>query len=255
MDFSIVVPTFNSAKYVGECLESIVSQKHNGNTQVIVVDNQSSDDTLKICQEYHTEIICEKDQGEPDAINKGMKRATGDIVAFLDSDDLYEPLALRSVEVFFEAHPYLNWMYGKSHFIDKDGKEIRRLITVAKEWLQQDYSYNRLCKLCFISQPSVFMKREFQALVGNYNVNYRLIFDYEYWLRAGKLSMPMYLDKYLSSMRAHNGSASVQFDMTQMKQSLELATRFNPHSKITYGVRMAVLLSTILYYRTIGKYV
>ena len=254
MDFTIIVPTFNSQRYIGQCLESIISQKHNGETQIIVVDNLSTDNTLEISRNLGVEIISEKDNGEPDAINKGMKLAKGDIVAWLDSDDLYEPNALSIVESAFDRQKNLDWVYGKAYFLDSDGGKIRRLITMCKELLQKNYDYDKLCSLCFIPQPSVFMLRSFYKMVGDLNTDYKLIFDYEYWLRAGLLSTPMFIPEYLSSMRAHNGSLSVQYSMTQMKQSLGLATRFKPNSILTYSTRFLILASTLVYYRTIGKY-
>ena len=256
MNFSIIVPTYNSAKYLDACLYSIVQQSHNGQTQIIVVDNESVDDTIKICQQYpNLEIICEKDYGEPDALNKGMNLARGDIVAFLDSDDIYEPDAFKIVETIFGAQDKLQWLYGKSYFIDTNGGKIRRIITLLKHLLQSNYSYNKLCNLCFISQPSVFMRKEFWHQVGAYNVDYPLIFDYEYWLRAGKISEPQYTPYYLSSMRAHEGSNSVKFSIRQMRESLDLVYRFKKNNHyLFYIFRMAILLLTIIYYKTIGKY-
>ncbi len=256
MDFSIVVPTFNCQKYLEVCLKSIVSQKHNGKTQIIVVDNISTDDTLKIAKRYNAEIVCEKDKGEPDALNKGMKLAGGDIVAWLDSDDLYEPNAFLIAEHDFELHHQIDWLYGKSYFINEDGEKVRRIITRLKQLLQSNYSYDKLCNLCFISQPSVFMRKDFQKKVGDFNVEYPLIFDYEYWLRAGIYSSPDYIPHYLSSMRAHEGSNSVKFSTRQMQESLDLVYRFKPHHHyLFYGWRVMVLMSTIIYYKTIGKYI
>lgn len=254
MDFSIIVPTLNAEQYLKPCLDSIVSQKHEGKTQIIVVDGQSEDETRKIISNYNVEFICGKDKNEPDALNKGLKRATGNIIAFLDADDLYEPNAFRRVEVIFEAHKDLMWMYGKAYFINENGEKIRRIITTLKQLLQSNYSYNKLCNLSFICQPSVFMRCEFQKQVGEFSVDYPLIFDYEYWLRAGQICNPMYIPHYLSSMRAHDGSNSVKFSTRQMRESLDLVYRFKKRNHyLFYGFRMMILLSTIIYYRTIGK--
>ena len=232
----------------------MVSQKHDGNTQIILVDGYSVDDTLKIASGYpNITVITEKPHGEPDAINRGMRLATGDIVTFLDGDDTYCPNALRTVERYFH-NPYLQWVYGKAYFINPAGQRIRRLITLAKEYLQKDYSYNKLCYLCFIAQPSVFMRREFQQKVGDYNTEKKLIFDYEYWLRAGKLADPVFIPEYLSSMRAHNGSISVKFSREQMEESLNIIREFKQQNKYAYHVRHAILRSTELYYKTVGEW-
>jgi glycosyltransferase involved in cell wall biosynthesis len=254
VDFSIIVPTYNCESYLKQCLDSIVTQKHMGKTQIILVDNQSSDKTLEIAKQYKDiEIVSEKDKGEPDALNKGFKLATGQIVAWLDADDFYEPSTFYNVECVFNRYRNTNWVYGKSYFVDEKGKRVRRMITVAKQWLQSSYSYDKLCALCFIAQPSVFMRKEFQKIVGEFNINRRLNFDYEYWLRAGKLSEPLYVDEYLSSMRAHDGSLSVKYDFTQMKQSLDMVKLYKKNYKSIYLLRVGILSLTLVYYRTIGK--
>jgi glycosyltransferase involved in cell wall biosynthesis len=251
MNFSIIVPTKNSEQYLKPCLESIVNQKHDGKTQIIVIDGESEDETRSIIANYDAEFICGKDRNEPDALNKGLKRVNGDIVAFLDSDDLYESNAFQIVE---ETIGKNDWLYGKSHFINENGKEVRRIITGLKQMLQKHYSYELLCNLCFICQPSVFIKREFRNKIGEYNADYPLIFDYEYWLRAGKVSEPLFVDKYLSSMRVHDGSNSVKFSTRQMTESLDLVYRFKKGNHyVSYAVRAGILISTIAYYRTIGK--
>ena len=258
MNFSIIVPTFNCEEYLVECLSSIFRQVHNGNNEVILVDNKSTDKTLEIARTYQLlykgmNIISEKDNGEPDALNKGLKLVTGDIVAYLDSDDIYEPDAFRHVEDIIQNN---DWIYGKSYFIDKDGKQIRRIITMFKQTLQRNYSYEKLCNLCFICQPSVFLKREFVQKVGEFNVDYPLIFDYEYWLRAGLISSPLYVPLYLSSMRAHGGSNSVKFSTRQMRESLDLVYRFKNGNRFwSYAMRMGILSSTLMYYKTIGRFV
>jgi glycosyltransferase involved in cell wall biosynthesis len=256
VNFTIVVPTYNCEKYLDECLQSIAMQKHDGFTQIIVIDNESIDGTLEIAKKYTTEIICEKDKGEPDAINKGMRLAKGDIVAWLDSDDLYEPDVFSHVENIFFFYPEFGWLYGKSHFINEHGQKMRRIITWLKQRLQSNYSYNKLCNLCFISQPSVFMRRKLVNEVGEFNIDYPLIFDYEYWLRVGQITKPFYISEYLSSMRAHNGSNSVKFSTRQMRESLDLVYRFRKNNHyLFYGFRMAILISMILYYKTWGKYI
>jgi glycosyltransferase involved in cell wall biosynthesis len=254
VDFSIVVPTYNAEKYLKECLDSIFSQKHDGKTQVIVVDGMSTDKTLEIAKSYGVELICGKDKNEPDALNKGFLLTKGEVVAFLDADDIYQSDTFWLVEHFFETYKSVQWAYGKSYFIDEQGKEIRRIITGLKQLLQKNYSYEKLCNLCFISQPSVFMRRNFKEQIGQFDVDYPLIFDYEYWLRAGKVSEPFFIPSYLSSMRVHNGSNSVKFSTRQMRESLDLVYRFKRKNHyLGYGLRLFILLATIFYYKTVGR--
>jgi glycosyltransferase involved in cell wall biosynthesis len=254
VDFSIIIPTYYAEEYLKECMDSIVGQKHNGKTQIIVVDGQSTDKTLEIIKQYNVELICGKDKNEPDALNKGFALAKGDIVAWLDADDTYTPNALIIVEDYFNKFPQYKWVYGKSYFINEKGKEIRRIITSLKQLLQKNYSYDKLCNLSYLSQPSVFMRRSLQQGIGEFNVDYPLIFDYEYWLRAGLICDPLFIDEYLSSMRAHDGSNSVKFSMRQMRESLDLVYRFKKsYHYRNYLLRLVILLSTVVYYRTIGR--
>lgn len=255
MDFSIIVPTFNAELYLKECLDSIVNQCHDGKTQIIVVDGMSTDKTLEIIKNYEVHLICGKDKNEPDALNKGFALANGDIVAWLDADDVYSSNTLKIVENYF-VNNRTDWVYGKSYFINEQGKHIRRIITTLKEVLQKNYSYSKLCNLSFLAQPSVFMTRKLYQDVGEFNIDYPLIFDYEYWLRVGTFTSPIYIPEYLSSMRAHPCSNSVKFSVRQMRESLDLVYRFKKRNHhISYLIRMIILLSTIAYYRSIGKYI
>src|SRR5438128_2672833 len=145
MRVSIVTPSYNQARFIERTIRSVLDQDHR-DVEYIVVDGGSTDGTAGILERYSDRIVwtSERDRGQSDAINKGLHRATGEIVAFLNSDDTYEPGALSAVVAFFSANPEARWVYGKCRIIDENDVEIRRPITWYKNLLLRRYSYAKL---------------------------------------------------------------------------------------------------------------
>ncbi|KKM84125.1 hypothetical protein LCGC14_1302470 [marine sediment metagenome] len=231
LKISIVIPTLNSERYLRETLESIKRQDYPW-TEVYVVDGGSKDDTEKIARDYvgvfhDMAILHRKAYGEPDAINVAMEVASGDIMAYIDSDDVYEPGALWRVSEYFEGNPKARWLYGKGKIIDEWGEETRSLVTTAKSFWWPHYRYDVLQTVCFIVQPTVFWTRELWGLIGNFNAGEKLVFDYDYWLRAGKANRPGYIPHYLASWRAHAGAASVQEFQQEADDALRVQRKYS----------------------------
>lgn len=254
MKFSIVIPSWNSEKFLAECLDSIAYQGYD--TEVIVVDGGSKDKTLKICGQHHRglRIIQREPQGEPDAINVGMEEATGEIVAYIDSDDMYEMCCFDHVGRYFTLHPECQWIYGKGKIIDASGKEVRGLVTFLKERLQPHYSYSALLCCDFIVQPTVFMKRSFFEQVGNFNINQRLVFDYEYWLRAGIASRPGFVNKYLACWRAHGANPSMTQYKQEARDAYDIQKSFNDKGIFIDAMRYLVYRGTVGLYSVMNNH-
>src|SRR5438552_6722863 len=109
---SIITPSLNQGDFIEETIVSVLNQGID-DLEYIVIDGGSTDQTLEVIRKYEGSLsywVSEKDNGQPEAINKGIARATGEIVGYLNSDDLYLPGALRAVESFFEAEPSRNWI-------------------------------------------------------------------------------------------------------------------------------------------------
>jgi glycosyltransferase involved in cell wall biosynthesis len=145
MKISIITPSYNQAEFIERTIQSIFSQNY-PDIEYIVMDGGSTDGTVKILKKYSDQIIwkSEKDNGQSDAINKGLKIATGEIVAYLNSDDTYEPGTLKKVADFFQKNPEKKWVYGKCKIINKKDQEIRKWITAYKNLLLKNYSYSKL---------------------------------------------------------------------------------------------------------------
>jgi len=201
---SIITPSFNQGKYIQSTLDSVLSQGY-PNLEYIIMDGGSTDETLDILKRYEGRIIwtSEPDRGQSHAINKGLRLATGEIVAFLNSDDLYLPGALMSAGQFFAAHPQADWLTGKCRIIDERGVEVRRAITMYKNFWLMVNSYSMLLVTNYISQPATFWKKSLIEQAGYIDENLTFTMDLEYWLRLGQKARLFVLNQYLASFRTH----------------------------------------------------
>lgn len=256
MKISIVIPSYNSEKYIKETIDSVVNQSYK-NYELIIVDGGSKDKTLEIIKSYAKILgdkirwISEKDKGEPDAINKGMRMATGDIIAYIDSDDIYENGCFETVNDYFEKHN-VKWLYGKCKIIDEDGNETRSLVTKFKELFQPHYSYSSLLMFDYIAQPSAFWRREVLDVVGYMNIEEKLAFDYEYWLRIGAQYKAGYVDRYLSCWRSHKTSETAKALSADLRQGLDLSLRYSPYKTWLRPFQYGVYYLSLVGYKALG---
>jgi glycosyltransferase involved in cell wall biosynthesis len=229
---SVIIPSFNMAAFIDSTIRSIVNQGY-PNVECIVMDGGSTDGTLDILKKYDNRIIwvSEKDKGQSDAINKGIRKATGDIVTYLNADDFYEPECFQKVAAYFQKYPATRWLYGKCVIVDEGNVEIRRFITRYKYFWQKRYSYNWLLVLNFIPQPAVFWRRELTEEIGLFDVNEHLAMDYDYWLRAGAKYKPAFIDDYLARFRLHSVSKSSTGYVTAAKAALKLGRKWAASEK------------------------
>jgi glycosyltransferase involved in cell wall biosynthesis len=217
---SIVTPTLNCARFVRYAIESVLSQRGDFELEYIIRDGLSTDGTLDVLQEYSSKcrIISEKDGSPQAAINAGLSQASGDVLAWLNADDVYEPGALQSVVEEFSKHPESAWGYGRCRIIDENGKEIRNLITWYKNVLGWRYSRNVLLCENYVSQPATFFRREYWQKTGGLSTAYKAAFDYDLWLRFAALGPAFPIHEYLARFRRHSGSISENNFALQFKE-------------------------------------
>src|SRR3989339_370760 len=143
--FTIITPSYNHAEFIRQTIDSVLVQNY-PNLEYWVIDGGSTDNTVQILKSYGSKIkwISENDHGQADAINKGLVLARADIVAWLNSDDLYEPETLQKVATYFSKHKDVDCIYGDMNFVDRDGKNPQ-----ACDYLS-DFSLTRLLKYCYI---------------------------------------------------------------------------------------------------------
>jgi glycosyltransferase involved in cell wall biosynthesis len=210
---SIVIPSFNKAGYIGKTLKSIAEQNY-PNLEVIIQDPGSTDGSLKVINTYVKKyprifrLYKEKDSGQLDAINKGLNKSKGDILAYINADDVYEPGAFSAVGEYFTKNPKTLWLAGQGRVINKDDLEIAKAITGYKNILLKFNSYHLLLTTNYLIQPSVFLSRFAWKKYGPFRGVTKFVMEYEMWLRIGKDEMPSVLNKTLSSFRIPEKSFS-----------------------------------------------
>lgn len=247
MKISIVTPSYNQAEFIERTVESVLSQRGDFELEYLVIDGQSTDDTVDRLQKYTDRIrlISEPDDGQANAINKGLALAGGDLVGWLNSDDVLLDGCLQRVATVFTSEPETEWLYGKVRIIDAGDREIRRLITAYKNLRMSRFSYGRLVQECWISQMGVFWRRSFGERVGPLDESLDYSFDYDLWLRFGRESAGRFLPEYLAAFRWHGASKTSNHYGRQMQESYRLATR---HAGDRY--RWSLLLHRWLAWRT-----
>ena len=204
---SIITPSFNQGNFIEQTILSVLSQDY-PNLEYLVADGGSSDATLDVLAKYSGKVtwISEADEGQTDAINKGLRRATGSVVGYLNADDLLLPGTLKRVGEVFINHPQTCWVTGKCRIVDEENNEIRRPITVYKNTLLGLHSFSLLLMTNYISQPATFWRKDASESIGYLDENLRYVMDYEYWLRLYSKSPPVFIPEYLAAFKIHQSS-------------------------------------------------
>jgi glycosyltransferase involved in cell wall biosynthesis len=218
MKISIVTPSFNQGSFIEQAIRSVLAQ---GIEEVehIIVDNCSSDETSAVLEKYsHLKVICEKDQGQSDALNKGFRAATGDIVGWLNADDIYLPGALNAARQAFEEQPLYDIVYGDYRFVDAKG----RLIRVRKE-TGFDYFVLKYLHVLYIPTTTTFFRRRIFEQGNFLDIAYHYAMDYEFFVRlAAKGYKFGHIRRLMADFRWHDASKS-QTQASRQKREMEQA--------------------------------
>lgn len=218
---SIVMPSLNSEKYIDEAIESVLNQNY-PRLEFIVIDGGSTDNTIDIIRKYEKQLaywISEKDNGHGHALNKGFIRSTGDIMAWLNSDDKYAPNAFFTVAKVFSQFPDVNWLVGKNSWWNKAGQQ-----TAQKHVFKNIYDF-LLGNYRWIQQESVFWRRTLWEKAGSYiNEDYSFMVDGELWTRFFLENDLWHLDAVLSGYRVHDTNRATLF-MDRVLAEMEKAIK------------------------------
>ncbi len=208
---SIVTPSYNQGPFLEETIRSVLLQGY-PDLEYIIIDGSSTDESVEIIRKYEPWItywISEPDAGQTDAINKGIRKTTGGVLAWLNSDDVYRPEALQQIGKSFITLPHVDLLYGDCEMIDGSGRLFDRFNVRSGDLVQ-------LLEENFIAQPSAFCTREAWEKAGGLDGTLHYAMDYDLWLRiflAGMTSV--YVPTVISRFRYHgaskSGVGSVQF--------------------------------------------
>jgi len=227
---SVITPNYNGGRYLAQAIESVLAQRRAGvDLEYIVVDGGSTDGSLAILERYRPELarlVVEPDRGPASAINKGLALARGEIVGWLNADDLYHPGALARVAKGFAARPRRALGFGRCRIVDEDGREIRKGITRFKEAFHPVSCRFLIQTLNYVSQPASFFRRSALERAGPLREDLRAAFDYDLVLRlwrqggAFRIAGPP-----LADFRWHPGSISGRGFREQFREEYEAARR------------------------------
>ena len=205
---SIVTPSYNQQRYLEETIRSVLDQDYPA-LEYFVIDGGSNDGSVEIIKKYADKLtgwVSEPDQGQTEAINKGFLRSSGEFMAWLNSDDIYQPGAIRSAVEFMQKNPEIGLVYGDTDLIDGSGKKIGRFNA-------QQTSYQRLMRGgVYIPQPAAFWRRELWERSGPLDPSYYFAMDYDLWVRFSKMTQIKYVPELWASFRIHDSGKSTISD-------------------------------------------
>jgi glycosyltransferase involved in cell wall biosynthesis len=196
---SIVTPSFNQARFLDATLRSVLAQDY-PRIEYLVVDGASSDGSVEIIRSYANRLdwwVSEKDSGQSEAINKGLRRARGEFVGWLNSDDIYLPGAVSAAVRVFQSHPEAGLIYGDALAIDANGKPFNLMRA-------RQYTLTDLMAFQIICQPAAFMRRSVLEEVDYLNPAYQLLMDNLLWMCMAQRAPIIYTPETWAAARYHD---------------------------------------------------
>ena len=233
---TVITPSLNQGRFIEETIQSVIGQEYRP-LEHLVLDGGSSDETPAILERHRgsIEFSIGSDGGQADAINRGFERARGEIVAWLNADDLYAPGAIGRAVAELARRPRCAMVYGTGRFIDSDGFDLGPYPTASPE---------RLRSGCVVCQPAAFMRRDAVVAVGLLDPALRYCMDYDLWLRLAARFELAHVADDLARYRLHATAKSVRERLAFMREVMVMTRRRIGAAPLFYVYAYANLLVT-----------
>jgi glycosyltransferase involved in cell wall biosynthesis len=241
---SIITPSLNQADFIEQTISSVLGQGY-PNLEYIIIDGGSTDGTVDLIRKYETHLaywVSEQDGGQSNAINKGLKLVTGDIIAYLNSDDYYLDGVFERVANAYRDHPDVDLWHGRCRIVDQYGAKVDERVGSVKRYDEILDLWDVWWKRKNFVQPEVFWTRRIGEKVGSFREDLHLVMDYEYWLRifsAGGAAG--FIDAELAAFRLQPNQKSTQPARTA-NELLQVVQPyiFGAGGDLTYQKRLAL---------------
>lgn len=235
---SIITPSFNQARFLRRTIESVLSQDY-PYIEYIIIDGDSKDASQAIIQEHENQLAHWEsipDMGQTDAINKGFAKATGKYLAWINSDDVYQPGAVSEAVAYLESHPSVGMVYGDCTFIDAQDRTIGLFPAAQTDYDQLRRGY------VHIPQQSSFFRADLWRKVGPLDPTFYFAMDYDLWVRLAREARLVYLPGHVwASFRLHGEAKTISADARCWPEMLRVHYREGGHwlspIVIKYGLR------------------
>ena len=205
---SIITPSYNQVRFLEETILSVLAQDY-PRIEYIIIDGGSTDGSVQIIQHYAERLagwVSERDKGQTEALNKGFARATGEIFAWLNSDDTYLPGAVSEAVNFLTAHPEAGMVYGDANLIDEHGEVIGQFPA------RQTDLRRMLRGSVHIPQQTAFFRARLWQQVGPLDLSFYFAMDYDLWVRLAKVAPLIYEPRLWANFRLHGEGKSIARD-------------------------------------------
>ncbi len=248
MKISIITPSLNQGQFLEQTINSVMDQKY-PDLEYLIIDGGSTDGSIDIIKKYaqkYPGIIkwqSKKDTGQANAINQGLAMATGDIVAWINSDDYYLPESFKKVEQFFLQNKNSSWLVGECSVTDS---KLAWTFAI-KHLIPYDLLPKILYLFNWINQPSVFMKTDVVKKAGKLNESYHFAFDYEYWLRCLRFATPHKTHSQLAAFRIHSQSKGNTNYHKQFAEDLQIIKTYSKNPLTIFTHRLNRIITTTFY--------